>query len=96
MNSKTDHRRESAIAPPSFRNENAQPSGLIARWKQMWQFLTDYLFKGDELQVWQKCDRHGNTWWEAYDPVSGRSLSYATEQEVRMWLEQVRYRQHFD
>jgi len=32
----------------------------------------------------------GNTWWNAYDPA-GRSVSLASEAEMRIWIEK-RYR----
>ncbi|WP_143467513.1 hypothetical protein [Leptolyngbya ohadii] len=92
MNSKTVNRRGNSIELPSSKDENAQPSKLVSRWNQVWQSLSHHLMKDNEPQVWQRRDRYGNVWWVAYDPASGRSLLCSTEQEVRIWLEQTRYR----
>ncbi len=56
------------------------------------QFLLRHLVSNDELQIWQERDRFGNTWWYAFDPKSNRSLVFSTEEEARIWLEQVLYR----
>ncbi|WP_339378142.1 hypothetical protein [Calothrix sp. NIES-2100] len=45
-----------------------------------------------ELQVIQKVDRHGNIYWQAYDPVTGKSYASGSEVDVTMWIEQL-YRQ---
>ena len=42
-----------------------------------------------ELQVIQKVDRHGNIYWQAYDPVSGKSYASGSEVDVSMWIEQL-------
>jgi hypothetical protein len=44
-----------------------------------------------EIQVWQKSDSHGNIYWKAYDPVTGKSFSSGSEADISMWIEQ-RYR----
>ncbi|WP_228061535.1 hypothetical protein [[Phormidium] sp. LEGE 05292] len=41
-----------------------------------------------ELKVWQSRDRTGHTWWEAYDPSTGNSISLDSEAEMRMWIEE--------
>ncbi|MFB2895737.1 hypothetical protein ACE1CI_22750 [Aerosakkonemataceae cyanobacterium BLCC-F50] len=40
-----------------------------------------------ELKVWQSRDRKGHTWWNAYDPTTGNSISLDSEAEMRMWIE---------
>ena len=58
--------------------------------KRIWFFLQTILTKGNELQVWQTSD-HGNTWWNAYDPATDRSISHASETEMRVWIEKRYY-----
>ncbi|MFB2833170.1 hypothetical protein [Floridanema evergladense] len=41
-----------------------------------------------ELKVWQTSDRKGHTWWNAYDPTTGNSISLDSEAEMRMWIEE--------
>lgn len=45
-----------------------------------------------EPKVSQVCDRHGNKYWQIYDPVSRQYSSCASEKEVRIWLEKRYYR----
>lgn len=47
----------------------------------------------NELKVWQSRDRKGHTWWNAYDPATGKSISLDSESEMRMWIEE-RYHQN--
>ncbi|WP_242037845.1 hypothetical protein [Tolypothrix sp. FACHB-123] len=42
-----------------------------------------------ELEVIQKVDRKGNIYWQAYDPISGKSYSSGSEVDVCMWIEQL-------
>ncbi|MGV0027469.1 hypothetical protein [Phormidesmis priestleyi] len=62
-------------------------SNFIAGWRSVCQSIA----ANQEPQVWQRRDRDGNFGWYAYDPISQRSLHYATEDEVRLWLDQLPY-----
>ena len=67
-------------------------SYLFAIVKKGWQnFVMWLLDDNKEIQVWQKSDRHGNIYWKAYDPVTGKSFSSGSEADISMWIEQ-RYR----
>lgn len=44
-----------------------------------------------EPRIWQTGDRAGNIIWHVYDPTRNTSASFASEAEVRVWLEE-RYR----
>ncbi|HIK41327.1 hypothetical protein [Thermoleptolyngbya sp. M55_K2018_002] len=41
-----------------------------------------------EPRVWQTGDRSGNLVWHVYDPTSNCSATFASEAEVRVWLEE--------
>ncbi|WP_414519790.1 hypothetical protein [Nostoc sp. PCC 9305] len=62
-------------------------------WKSLhiiWEsFVKKLLVDPNELQVWQKVDRHGNIYWQAYDPATGKSFSSGSETDVFMWIEQL-------
>ncbi|MHC5764408.1 MAG: hypothetical protein ACYTXI_02060 [Nostoc sp.] len=62
-------------------------------WKSLhliWEnFVKKLLGDPSELQVWQKVDRHGNIYWQAYDPATGKSFSSGSETDVSMWIEQL-------
>lgn len=62
-------------------------------WKSLhsiWENLVKKLLADpNELQVWQKVDRYGNIYWQAYDPVTGKSFSSGSQADVCMWIEQL-------
>ncbi|MGJ3249178.1 MAG: hypothetical protein ACFE0I_24275 [Elainellaceae cyanobacterium] len=39
-------------------------------------------------RIWQKTDRHGNTWWSIYDPMTRRFYQFSSEHDVRVWLDE--------
>ena len=57
----------------------------------VWQKLVIILDNHQDLQVWHRVDRHGHTYWKAYDPVTGKSFSSGSEADICVWIEQ-RYR----
>jgi hypothetical protein len=65
----------------------SKPQAILAAIRNMWEGLISTLAKEPEIKVWQKQDRHGNTYWQAYDPWTGDSVSTASELEMRYWLE---------
>ncbi|QSJ19287.1 hypothetical protein JYQ62_11535 [Nostoc sp. UHCC 0702] len=55
-----------------------------------WQKINKtFLADRNELQVWQKVDRHGNIYWNAYDPATGKSFSSGSQADIYMWIEQL-------
>ncbi|BAY79237.1 hypothetical protein NIES25_57210 (plasmid) [Nostoc linckia NIES-25] len=62
-------------------------------WKSLhniWEkFIKQLLADPNELQVTQKVDRYGKIYWQAYDPVTGKSFASGSEVEVSMWIEQL-------
>lgn len=40
-----------------------------------------------ELIIKSKCDFRGNQYWQAYDLKTNQSYTFASEQDVRVWLE---------
>ncbi|BAZ16931.1 hypothetical protein NIES4071_88090 [Calothrix sp. NIES-4071] len=43
----------------------------------------------DEVQVHQRTDRYGNQYWHAYHPRSRQSFFSGSEDDVRIWIEQL-------
>ncbi len=64
---------------------------LFSALKSAFQFCAQFFANANEPQIWTETDRYGNTYWHAYDPVSGRSVSLDSEAEMRAWLEQRYY-----
>lgn len=69
----------------------AKPSDY-AKITRFLQRLFASLVRDDELQVRQRRDRQGNTWWQAFDPNTRESASFGSEAEMRSWIEQRYYR----
>ncbi|MEH1831604.1 MAG: hypothetical protein V7L29_05860 [Nostoc sp.] len=58
--------------------------------RRIWEsFVKKLLADPNELQVWQKIDRYGNIYWQAYDPATGKSFSSGTQTDMCMWIEQL-------
>jgi len=52
------------------------------------KFLDQTLFRQDyEPKVWERLDRHGNHYWEVYDPITNQQTFFASDLEVRTWLD---------
>ncbi|MCP6759762.1 MAG: hypothetical protein NHB32_13585 [Fischerella sp. CENA71] len=57
--------------------------------RKIWQQIINYLVASQELQVKQKIDRHGNHYWQAYDPTTGKSFMSGSESDMLAWIEQL-------
>lgn len=66
-------------------------SKFLSSLQTIFQNLVTAIASKNEVQVWQKSDRSGNTQWHAYDPTTGRSICVASEQEMRYWIEERYY-----
>ncbi len=66
---------------------------ILPAFEKTWQQFVRYLIRASELQVWQELDRKGQVFsWHAYDPITGRSACFGSEEEMRMWIEQCYYK----
>ncbi|BAZ22683.1 hypothetical protein NIES4073_35700 [Kalymmatonema gypsitolerans NIES-4073] len=80
-----------AISQNAQTKANWQTSFSFSWLYKVWQKFIYALTSPEELQVWQKRDRFGNTYWEAYDPQTGGYFSSGSEADILAWVEQ-RYR----
>lgn len=51
--------------------------------QQMWRSIVAFLAGSSEPKI----DRAGKN-WRVSDPISGQTLHFSTEQEVRIWLDE--------
>lgn len=59
---------------------------------RLWQQFYTWLVSSSDLQVWQESDSHGDTaCWRAYDPITGRSACFGSEEEMRIWIDKCYY-----
>ena len=82
-------RLENIFSQPE--QKQVEESKLFSALKAIWQHLLTTLTNNNELQIWQTTDQLGNTWWNGYDPATGRFTSLATEAEMRIWIEERYY-----
>ncbi|MBW4636124.1 MAG: hypothetical protein KME30_30870 [Iphinoe sp. HA4291-MV1] len=65
---------------------------ILPKMKKIWQHFVIWLFSSSDLQVWQESDSRGRIFcWHAYDPLTGRSACFGSEEEMRIWIEQCYY-----
>jgi hypothetical protein len=64
---------------------------MLDRLYQLWQHAVYVLNHATEIQVSQGSDRAGHAYFEIYDPNTGKSNTFGTEQEIRAWLDQTHY-----
>ncbi|MGA7937048.1 MAG: hypothetical protein WCA35_26080 [Kovacikia sp.] len=69
----------------------AQPHSPLVIISRIWQSWMHWLTNLGDIQVRQKVDRFGNFYWQAYSPLTGRSMCSGSELEIRMWIEQQLY-----
>jgi hypothetical protein len=62
------------------------PQAVVQSGRQLCRTVLDFLAASDDPHVWRSHDRNGET-WNAYDPVTGKQILRASEEELRMWLE---------
>ncbi len=66
-------------------------SGLAGMAERFVSSLGRFLGNSNDVKepdIWQTLDRHGNLWWHAYDPATGKTSYLSSEEEVLMWLDQ--------
>jgi len=59
---------------------------------EIWQQWINWWTSRGEIQVRQRINHDGNRYWQAYNPLTGRSLCSNSELEIRLWIEQQLYR----
>jgi len=74
-------------------SQSKQLSRQVKFWlKSVWQWFEEKLFASAEPKICQKVDRRGRIIsWQVFDPTSGQTITFGSELEVQMWLEQRYY-----
>lgn len=77
--------RERASSLEAASSAHNSPLSSLVR---IWQSISRYWTTAPELRVWQSRTLRNRTMWNAYDPVTGDSISVGSEAEMRQWIEQ--------
>lgn len=65
--------------------------GLAEKLARLSQNIIRFLTKGSEPKIWQTQTRDGEYFWHIYDPKTGKTEDFISEQEVRTWIDQQYY-----
>ena len=68
---------------------------IVEYLKELGDRIVEYFNSQSEIKVWQCQDRFGNKYWEVYDPNTNRSASFGSEEEVRIWIEELFHQQQY-
>jgi hypothetical protein len=62
------------------------------RLQRIWRAFVQAMTTPNEPRITTKVDRQGKIlYYKVFDPMSGRSISFTSESEVKMWLERRYY-----
>lgn len=56
-------------------------------WNRFWDGVFKLLAPNQEPKIIQKHEPSGNSYYQVYDPVTGSSKTFSSEQETRVWLD---------
>lgn len=84
-------RLENLVKPTlGSRIHSPNHNGLRQALKQLGDRTMRFFTGQNELRIWQR-SRNGQPLWFAHDPVTNRTRSFHSEQDVRTWLDQRYY-----
>jgi hypothetical protein len=75
----------------SLTAQPTQKRSLLTKLSDFWQKIFADLSASAEPHVWQTQDSTGKTGWNAYDPMTKRSIEQVSAPELRAWLEERHY-----
>jgi hypothetical protein len=91
MNIKWELYKELELIPDSEPEPQAPKPAIVVWFDRIRQSWSNFSSKKQEPEIWERMDQSGNVWWDAYDPVAGQVMYFASEEEIRMWLDQLPY-----
>ncbi|MEL7333533.1 MAG: hypothetical protein AAFN12_14905 [Cyanobacteria bacterium J06560_2] len=73
--------------PVAQRQAFSEPS-IADAIRQFGKDVLAFLTGTQQLRIWTKATKQGVVWF-AYDPISGKNIRYASEEKLRIWLENI-------
>jgi hypothetical protein len=74
--------RDGPTGPPRGDRQNGQYRNRIGFWERLRWLFTD----NREPRIYQRINRNGKIAWVAYDPLARKRYVFATEHNVRIWI----------
>lgn len=81
--------QELELIPETAKEINANQRLFLSWFSNIWHLLTDAFIYKSKIQVLQCCDRDGNLCWYVYDPITHQFAWLESEDEIRVWIEQL-------
>ena len=82
---------QAASQQPANSRFNQASSPAATRLRQIWRSaltrLTTYFSASSELRVWTANNAAGQPVWKVYDPMTQTRNEFASELDLRVWLE---------
>lgn len=75
-------------------SEESTNKPISGKLRNIWQSLITYLAGSSEPYVW-KAQTSKGLQWKVFDPIAQRQLTFNSEADVRVWLEERHYRYGF-
>ncbi|NJR66872.1 MAG: hypothetical protein HC772_18700 [Leptolyngbyaceae cyanobacterium CRU_2_3] len=66
-------------------------SSSVSRWNRFWDSLINLFCGSSEPRIDRKIAHDGTPYFHVYDPVTRRSMTLSSEQELRVWIDQRYY-----
>jgi hypothetical protein len=71
-----------------FRRQHSQSANSqISLWERIWERLFDWMMPSSQPEVTQFRERDNSEYYQVYDPVTGKSKTFGSELETRIWLD---------
>jgi hypothetical protein len=93
MQTRYDNSRSRQIEDrqPLFQLQTKDSMAHLRRWLQQFAAaLVQALTTQEQIRIWTSHD-HDQTFWHVRDPFTGKQHLFASEQALRVWLEQRYY-----
>lgn len=88
--------QQSQIEAASLQTQPKRNLHLRTKLNDLWQAVIEFLETSSELYITQIQDKTGQTQWKAFDPITGQSAQFDSEEDVRVWVEERYYQHNFD
>lgn len=64
---------------------------MVTKLYQIWHHVVYSITHPTEPHISHRSDGAGNSYFKIYDPTTGKSGAFGSEQEIRAWLDQHHY-----
>ncbi|WP_413160291.1 hypothetical protein ACL6C3_17670 [Capilliphycus salinus ALCB114379] len=85
-----------SLPSDSFSGNNRRRKGIEEKlsyiFSQTIRQTINFLVGSSEPKIWQTQTKTGDLIWHIYDPITGKTEQFISDQDVRIWIEKQYYR----